>query len=277
MRILLHAHVYYEDIWPEIEPCVHNFIMAAEAAKGNIDIFLSYPYEKRQFERLLKNSFPNAILLPVENWGYDVSPFLHLLNNIDLDAYDYVVKLHTKRNVQRAWCNFHVYDGNEWRNTLLSICRTPHDVKRTLNAFNRQPKLGMLTASRMIDPTGMTGSAHHLQEVKELVRSLGLKIRSSIVTCGTMFVVRAHLLKVVQRNFDMNNFRASPPIGLVNGLHIAIAWECAFSNIVAAQGYYVSAGECWFWALLRYKIRYFQFFAMRIASDSLRYCIRKIG
>ena len=276
MQILLHVHVYYEEIWPELVPCIHNFILAVEKLKGKIDIFISYPVEKRHMESLLKNTFSDACLMPVENWGYDVSPFLALLNKVDLDAYDYVVKLHTKRNTRRAWCNFHVYNGNEWRRTLLSFCRTFRDVKHVLNALNAQPRLGMVTASRMIDPTGVTGSAHHLCEVKELVRGLGLPIRSSIVTCGTMFIVRARLLKVVQGNFDMDMFRSSPPIGFVKGLHIAIAWECAFSNIVASQGYYVSAGEHKIWAFFRYKFRYVLFFAMRLASVILRGRIRSV-
>ena len=271
MRILIHAHVYYAQIWPELAACIRNFDTEAK-----IDIFLSYPSGKPEIKALLMRRFPHADMMAVDNWGYDISPFLAVINKVDLDEYDYVVKLHTKRDTPRVWCNFHVYEGNEWRRELLSFCWTPRAVQHTLNAFQWQPRLGMVTAAKMIDPTGLTGSAHHLDQVKDVVRGLGLPIRRSVVTCGTMFIVRAVLLKVLRGNFDMDTFRYAPPPGTGDGIHITVAWECAFGMIVTSQGYVVSAGESRLIVPFRYGARYVTFLIMRLGSDLTRGVIRRM-
>ncbi len=265
MRILIQVHVYYEQIWPDLEVCIKNF-----AAEAHVDVFFSYPVRKPELRIILSSQFPDAHLMAVEDWGYDISPFLAVVNTVKLNEYDYVVKLHTKRDTPRVWCNFHVYEGDGWRKELLVFCRTSRAVQHTLNAFREQPKLGMVTSTRMIDPTGLTGSAHHLKQVKDVVRGLGLPVRRSVVTCGTMFIVRAALLKVLQGNFDMDTFRCAPPPGSDAGIHITVAWECAFGMIVTSQAYVVSAGESRLIVPLRYGARYLLFLIMRLGSDLAR-------
>ena len=73
-----------------------------------------------------------AELMAVENWGYDVSPFLAFIGKVNLDLYDFLVKLHTKRNTPKVWCNFHSYEGPEWRNELLSFCKTTEAVSHSI-------------------------------------------------------------------------------------------------------------------------------------------------
>ena len=51
----------------------------------------------------------------VENKGYDVAPFIHVLKQVDLDKYGLLVKLHTKRDIRKGYANFRDLDGSLWR------------------------------------------------------------------------------------------------------------------------------------------------------------------
>lgn len=93
-RIAVHMHIYYPKIAREVLLKWH------ERFKLPFDLYITHscPLNKIQ-KRWLE--FPNVHFEPVENKGYDIFPFLELTDK--WLEYDYVVKLHTKKN--RSWRN----------------------------------------------------------------------------------------------------------------------------------------------------------------------------
>ena len=48
--------------------------------------------------KIAYRDFPLAKISIVENRGFDVGPFIKTISELNLDNYDFIVKLHTKRN-----------------------------------------------------------------------------------------------------------------------------------------------------------------------------------
>lgn len=119
-KTLIHAHIFYPDIWPEILSCIENCL--AESAPRSVSLVLTYPETHPELKDILipavnrlKPSLKDSEVVPVPNCGYDIAPFLiEVLNRRTLNDYDYIIKLHTKRNVN-TWLNFRAYRGTAWR------------------------------------------------------------------------------------------------------------------------------------------------------------------
>ena len=70
-----------------------------------------------------KSTFKNVNVEIVKNLGFDLGPFVHVLNEVNLNDYSYVIKLHTKRDIplngKKDW-----YTGSGWRDALLKFIRS---------------------------------------------------------------------------------------------------------------------------------------------------------
>ncbi|MBO7166283.1 MAG: hypothetical protein J6V88_02030 [Kiritimatiellae bacterium] len=245
-RILIHAHIFYLNLWHELLECINNYLSACKG-KYCIDIFLTYPEGDKEIFEKLNLDLPSATTIATCNRGYDIGPFIEVLHRVDLNQYDYIVKLHTKRDIDNAWVNFRCYNGNEWRKELLSFCLTEKDVSLTMNAFSKQPDLGMVASSKMIDPSGI-GSCHHSSFTNEPLKELGVKKNHRTIVWGTMFMVRASLFKPFLKwnihDFEISSGR-NTSIHIISGL-TSIA-EGAFAKIVESQGYRISNGRGFVW------------------------------
>lgn len=240
-KILVHVHVFYPEIWPELEACIENYRRVC--GNENVDVVVTYPESRPEMPKLCE--LRNVKHVTVANRGYDIGPFIHVLHNSDLDRYDYIVKLHTKRDVKEGWVNFRRYSGNTWRKALLSFCASEKSVRNSMCAFARQRTLGMIADKRMIDPSGI-GSCHHSLFSDKGVRELGLIPKGRTIVWGTMFIARARLLKPFLK-WRLEDF--PPPSSLdphrIEGL--ASRAEGAFGMVINAQGYRVSDGRAPAW------------------------------
>jgi len=266
-RIGIHVHLFYEELWDEILTCVRNYIDLY--GETNIRVFVTYPEDKPSLGKLIGHDAPYAIRIPVENRGYDIGPFIEVLHRMNLDDLDFVVKLHTKRDVKDGWVNFRHYTGGEWRKRLLSFCETKDAVEKTVSAFLKQPDLGMIADKKMIDPSGMA-SCHHAAFSDGAVVELGLKPKGRTIVWGTMFIARARLLKPFLK-WHLEDF--PPPSSLdphrIEGL--ASRAEGAFGMVINAHGYRVSDGRAPAWKSVIWSVwMKCVYTVMRYTSDLLR-------
>ncbi len=233
------VHVFYERLWPELETCIGNFI--AECGRGNVDVFITYPESKPHISRMLAD-FP-ASKFSVPNRGWDVGPFFHVLARLNLAAYDYVVKLHTKDNPTDGWMNFRAWKKGEHRTALLSICSTRRAVRRSLNAMERDKTIGMIAHRSVIDPSGIAAGDNTLSRSKDLLASYGITMKGSTVVYGTMFMIRATLLAPVKGRVDIDDFEEAVSIpGKAHSVGLAGTWEMTFALLAESQGFRVAQG-----------------------------------
>ena len=90
-RILVHTHIYYEFLYPELKSCLLNL------SDLDCDYFFTLVENNSNLIDDIKKTFPNSKVEVVKNLGFDLGPFVHVLNEVNLKDYSYVIKLHTKR------------------------------------------------------------------------------------------------------------------------------------------------------------------------------------
>lgn len=232
-NIAIIAHVYYADLWPELSRCIAN----VRKVVGKVGIYITVP--EKVDERIVLNVhslFPSAEIMRLPNRGFDVGPFIYVLKRIRLDAYEYVFKLHTKRN-RFGIVNFWPFFGGSWRRSLLSFCATPTCIMRTLDIFKECPCVGMVGSGMlMLNPTN---------ELVGRFSVSGSKDVKSDVSCdwcfiaGTMFAVRANILEHITQRFSFESF----PL-MVGGSHdngLAHEVERELGHEVYRQGFRIES------------------------------------
>ena len=242
VRLLVHAHFFYASCASEIAACIQNFVEVCGAEA--VEVVATFPETKPEFAALLAGLLPQTgvKIVAVPNRGYDIGPFIcEVLNRYPLDSYDYLVKLHTKRDVD-GWVNFRPVRGSEWRRALLRFCSTPRKVRASLAAFSRHPSLGMIAASRFINYAAGDFCPSTRRDCRDLLRKLGLRPTAPVSVAGTIFMVRAALFKPLANRFAWTDFQPVIPQNAHGGFGFAAPLELAFATLVAAQGYVVAEG-----------------------------------
>ncbi len=202
--ILVHVHVFYPALWQELKQSVLNI------APNPFDLFVTLVAPLHEIEADVRATFPDAVILHVPNRGYDVGPFIEVLNKADLSQYSYIVKLHTKRDMPQSTSTFRGLAGEKWRQTALSFLKSPEIFNAYLIAFENNASLGMQADVRLI------------------AREKGHRF-----VAGTMFFARASLFKPLQ---DIHYDFAETSAHTEQAAH---ALERRFGALMEEQGFYV--------------------------------------
>ena len=226
-KILTHVHLYYTAMWPEIKTRLKNI-------GADYDLFVTLTAENESLRRDILTFKPDADVAVVANRGFDVAPFIDILNRIDLDDYDYIIKLHTKRDMPKgALVNGFDLSGDAWRTLSLRFLETREAFTRVLRAFEADKTLGMIGDYRLIcrkDGKGERSSAHDAMAIME---RLGLPSGRYAYVMGTMFMACAQLFNRLKRlsltgtDFAVGERGADP---------LPYAMERVFGYLVGAQG-----------------------------------------
>lgn len=238
-RIAILAHVFYRNIWPELKDCIRHFVSVC--GPDNVKVVITSP--DGEPAAFLRKEMPSATVIPVPDRGYDVGPFFEALASIDLSAFDFVVKLHTKRNMDRFWMNYRPYRGDEWRRSLLSFCSSEKAVATSLRGFARDPTLGMVAGRGITDPSGVASGRYDFTEAYALMRRFGLTPSGTTLVFGTMFMVRAKILEPVAGKLRVDDFDFVTEETVHKVYGNAGLWEYSFALLATSQGYRVARGR----------------------------------
>ena len=241
-KIILHAHAFYPGLWPELQACIEN--CRAEVGGDSLFVVATYSEAKPELCEALERSLRSMRheIIAVSNRGYDVGPFVeYVLNRPDFASFDYVVKLHTKRDVDSFFL-YRRHNGSDWRRLLLSFCSTRDAFRRALSAFARAPRQGMVANAQVIGRGGVDYSKKSIDVVRSYVASLGLTPRETTVVLGTMFMARTKCLLPLANRWHLSDFEEVSSGSHLDG-SLAHCLERHFAAVVSAQGYLVSDGR----------------------------------
>ena len=212
MKIAAIVHVFYPVLWAELARALHNF------DSYGLDVYVTVPTDAPPSTvEMVRQDFPASTVVALENRGFDIGPFLEMLSRIDLCAYDFIVKLHTKRN-RFGIVNFMPMFGGQWRRRLLSFCRTRHDVETCYHIFNENPDVGMIGAGALI----VDESDDHSWDF----------------VGGTMFIARACLFATIRNCVELNTFE---PTERTQTASLAHEWERRLGRFVYESGMTIAA------------------------------------
>lgn len=222
--ILIHVHAFYIEMLPEIRRILASF------REYPHEIWVTYVEGNDEMPRALED-FEHV--LPVPNRGFDVGPFVRVLNAVDLSQYSYIAKLHTKRNImQQTFVKKVLVSGARWRNYLFSYAE-PQNLPRCIAAFETTPTLGMVGHHVLIhDAEPATPEAWEWS--RQMLASCGLQEKNSRYICGTMFMCRAELMLPVRNLLADEEFEI-PDRELKFSISHAV--ERFLGMVITAQGY----------------------------------------
>ncbi len=186
--LLVHVHLFYPEVWPELCRCVQN------VAPLPMELYVTMTAPHPELEAEVRHCFPDAHVLLVENRGYDIAPFLHVLGQVNLDDYSYVVKLHSKREEKLS--DFRRMRGSAWRDYLLSFLSSRERFSRVLAAFEKHEHLGMHADYHVVVRRDLWDGVS-MGKVKAWLASHQLPQQPFSFVAGTMFVARAALMKQI--------------------------------------------------------------------------------
>ena len=81
-KLLVHLHLYYPEIYKELENCILNL-----SPEYDFDLFVTIPETNLNLKPQILSTFPNAKVQVVENIGYDIYPFIKVIQGVNLDDY----------------------------------------------------------------------------------------------------------------------------------------------------------------------------------------------
>ncbi len=222
-RVALVAHVFYTDLLGEILGC-HACL------PPGADLIVTTPLDRAPRVREVLAQKEGARVVPVANRGRDIAPFLALLNSGELDRYDVVLKLHTKRSP-------HLRDGDIRRRLLFTtLAGSRRRVAQVLALF-ADPSTG-LVGWRPSWRSHVLFWMLNRSRVEALADRMGVA-RPEIPTFfeGSMFWVRPSALRRL-KELGLLAEMFEPEAGQTDGaLHHAV--ERLFPTVAIADGFTV--------------------------------------
>lgn len=237
--ILVHVHVYYTELWKELESCLHNLVAYP------CEIYVTYVKDDAAFEAQVRAFGHDVKLVKVENRGFDVAPFLEILRRVNLKDYSYVAKLHTKRNVSDkvVWpIYFTNICGPNWRKYLLAPFSSARALRRCIRRLKKRPNLGMLAHHLLI--LNESHDTHMLaaQEAAALCTeySIPMDEKKKVFVAGTMFLCRAEAFLPIANFARQRNLAFGEVHPRHDAADLAHQLERIFGWSVMGQGYEIA-------------------------------------
>ena len=227
MKILVHLHLFYQDMLPEMLGLLRNL------EDYDYDLFATVCKASHETLDCLRRFKPEVTIIDVENRGYDVAPFVKVLQLADLKQYDYIIKLHSKQTLKRrAWLKNTSFKGDGWRKALVGFMSSKEQLRKTLALF-RNPDVGMVSHYNLITEAGREDVIAN-KRAEKLLTEMGLQTNEHKFVGGTMFIARAYLFKPIKdfpcKMEDFEPYNKETPGGT-----LAHVYERLFGYVVTAQ------------------------------------------
>ncbi len=228
-KVLVHLHLFY-----------HNQLDYFLEKLKNItdcdwDLYVTVCSKEEESEQKILLFKPDAKIILVENKGYDILPFLNVIKTVNLDDYDFVLKLHTKgtRDYDITFKGISFSDYF-WRNQLVdSLIGKKEIFQRNLNKISID-YVGMLVNSYFcLQLLNYPEDTYLLAALKE---KLNIKSDYRYFLAGSMFLIKSVILKRLQ-NFSVEEDINEGRTGDVGTVFHAL--ERIFTILTDDEGYVV--------------------------------------
>lgn len=237
--LAVHLHLHYLDQLDEVLAKLANLRVV------DYDLFVTMTQENAQIAAKIKEFNPNAVIWMVENRGYDIGPFVEFLHRINLDDYQYVLKLHTKGKKSQNYTHLNNmrFDNALWGRVLWdSLLANPKRVKRDLKILEN-PQVGMLSSKYCINKE-QQNYINLLTQINQTLKSIQLpETNRPEFVAGSMFYVKTNLLKPLL-NLQIDNFAQTD--GKVKEGTFAHVVERVLGVAVEKQGYRIAGVNDWY-------------------------------
>lgn len=218
-RVLVIAHVYHPDLWPELAAAVDRIGVPAEVLVSLVTGASDH------LAPTVKQRFPGATVEVAANRGRDMLPLVRALDRID--GHDVVLKLHSKRSPHRR-------RGDRWRTRSLDdLCGSPERVAAILRVL-ADPRIGMVAPDGCVLGREFLGPNRRL--VHDLAHRGGVPLDEPALwfPAGSMFWARPEALEPL-RHLALTDADFAPETGALDAT-LAHALERYLGVALATAG-----------------------------------------
>ncbi len=223
--------MYYMEVLDEIAALITS-------RRQQMDAIVTIPIEHANWRDRITRVIPGVRVMAYENMGRDVRPFLKVLEDGHLDAYDVICKIHGKRSRDDGRAQFF---GDLWRRrSFYDLLGNQAALDRILELFAHDPTIGMIGPAAYRCPGPIFGEAvgwsANRKRVLDLAARMGISPSNHRLDffAGTMFWVRRDALAPLRRLALADSFFDSESGLLDGGPEHAI--ERIFGTAVVAAG-----------------------------------------
>jgi len=212
-------HLNYEDLWPEFRDAIKQI-------DQTFTLFVTCPAEKfSDTSDLVSFDFPEAKIMPHENRGRDILPFLSLLPSLISQGFEIICKLHSKRSghveqlnapgVKQECSELGIdpsifLDKDKWRQGELNcLLGNPDLVKNIIAGLSASDGHGFVVGQAFDCPLAFR-MAKNIDLVSKLASRLGIPLSdftNQRFPGGSMFWARTDALKpLLDLNLQSSDF-----------------------------------------------------------------------
>ena len=198
------------------------------------DLYVTICDENKALTDKIISFKPDAKIIKIKNAGYDIWPFLQVLNLVDLKDYDYILKIHTKNQRKQKECKYG--RGFTWRNLLIdALLGNPKIFNNNIYLLNENSDIGMIGAHEILAKMGNEYPEDN-ELFLQMCKKYNISVEKGIFVAGTMFVARAKCFEQIKHmqltEADFINQQQTCGMGTT-----AHTLERMFSRMIEAQNY----------------------------------------
>lgn len=229
-NLLVHLHLFYTN---QADYFIEKL---SHVNSCRWDLIITLSKNDPETEAKISMAYPNAIFMITENRGYDIWPFLHVINTINIRNYDFVLKLHSKNsNPKSDGINGISYKNYELRDALVdSYLKDDKQFLHVLRYMEEHPQTGMYCNQAFYKQVS-EGLPEDLDLLKNEMVALGLSVNDWHFCAGSMFFARTGPYEFLKKkNIGPNKFPDGGKSHTIGTM--AHVYERIISFVVTALG-----------------------------------------
>ena len=239
-KVLVHLHLYYFNQLNYMLKKLKNINSC------DWDLFVTLHKQDAKIIQKLKTFKPDVNIIPVEDKGFDIWPFLQVLNLVNLENYDDILKIHTKKF--RKYKDFYG-KGYDWRNYLIdALLGSRQQFQKNIHLMQADQSVGLI-GSRVTLATMGNYEKDDGVLFEKMCQTHGIPVSKGQFIAGTMFLVRAKCFqRIKDMNFKSEDFNhIQQTSGRTTTAHTL---ERLLSRIVEIDGYKITTVRSWKYSII---------------------------
>ena len=203
-RILVVLHLFYMESWERIKHYLDNL------QEYNYDLIITCTngfYDDKTLNEISKYK-NNTQFYFYDNIGFDIGPFVDVLNKINLDEYDVVYKIHSKGIHRRYIHIYHqIFKNDDWFKNLFDGILGLFSVHETIDKILNNNSVAFVAAQNLIiqDPK------HKQKFVADIAKQINISIEDNYYfVAGSCWATSSENLKALKAlNLTIKDFSTS--------------------------------------------------------------------
>ena len=266
----VHLHLYYTEQLTEILSYLQNL------KDITYDLYVSLTQENEEIRQQILDFNPKTKIFITANRGYDIGSFIDFLHHIDLNAYKYILKLHTKGKKSKNYTHLNNlrFDNALWGKVLWDgLVSSPERVQKNIELL-QQKEVGMIGSKYCL-----TDHPRDYQNLlpfinNELTKMHLKEVEKVSFIAGSMFMIKSDLLEPFLR-YRLEDFSLTD--GTIKEGTLAHIMERLFGTVVIIKGYKICGTYGimrWYPRLVELKISLLRFLYQKKITKSGKLLIK---